>query len=87
VNASLYNALNGIAQAAKAANDPDSISLCVQCQQILEYGLGTAYDTAAASASPVVIFPSGGAYPPGSNAPSFDSIFALGVANIRRVGG
>ncbi|PWT78229.1 MAG: hypothetical protein C5B60_01575 [Chloroflexi bacterium] len=87
MNATLYGILNGIATAAKNANDPDSISVCVKMQQLAEYAFGTTYDTATSAATPVVIFPSAGAYPAGSIAPTIDSIFALGVPNIRRVGG
>ena len=87
MNAGLYGYLNGIAAAAKAANDTDSISLCLKMQQIAEYGFGTTYDSAASQASPVVILPINGAYPAAAVAPSYDSIFALGVPNIRRVGG
>lgn len=87
MNAGLYGYLNGIAAAAKAANDSDSISVCVKMQQMAEYAFGTAYDSAASSASPAIIYPINGAYPSASIAPSIDSIFALGVANIRRIGG
>lgn len=85
MNAGLFNAINGIAAAAKTANDPNSIAVCNFMVQLAAWNFGTTYDTATAQASPVISMGTN-PYPAGSIAPTVDSIFALGVTDIRRVG-
>jgi hypothetical protein len=85
VNATFFNIVNGIATAARTAQDPNAIALCNKMVQMAAYGFGTTYDAATASATPVYVIRE--PYPAGSIAPTTDSIFALGVTNIQRVGG
>jgi hypothetical protein len=50
----LYAALNGIAAAAKTANDPNTISLVTQMAEMASFGLA-AYTATGTQASPAVI--------------------------------
>jgi hypothetical protein len=85
MNTTLFNILNGIGADAKTRQDPNTLALLNKTVQALDLGLGTAYDTSTASATPVNIMRN--PYPAGSIAPSTDSIMQLGVTDIRKVGG
>ena len=83
VPTNLAAAIQGIAAAAKTAQDPNTISLCQQIWQLADFGMSSAYTSAATSTT--VIFPE--FYPAGSITPSNDTIFDLGVTNISTIGG
>ncbi len=84
VPTNLLIALNGIAAAAKLAQDSNTISLCAQIYELADFGIGSAYTAAATSTTNFI---PGTFYPAGSVTPSFDSIFSLGVSNISQIGG
>lgn len=86
MNAGLFGAINGIAAAAKTAGDSNSIAVCNFMLQLASWNFGTTYDAAASQATPVISLGTN-PYPAGSIAPTVDSLFALGLTDIRRVGG
>ncbi len=83
VPTNLAIALQGIAAQAKTAQDPNTISLCLQIWELADFGISSAYT--AATTSTTAIFPE--FYPAGNVTPSHDTIFDLGVTNISTVGG
>ena len=84
MNTVILNALNGYATLAKAANDENAISILQEVVQRLEYGLGTTYDAATATAAPYIfVYPN---FPAGSIAPSEDSALAVN-ATLKQAGG
>ena len=84
VPTNLAAALQGIAAQAKTAQDPNTISLCLQMWELADFGISSAYTAAATSTT--TIFPAT-FYPAGSVTPSHDTIFDLGVTNISTIGG